>query len=54
LEGIIVGKDHIPVIDEALMTMMRDLKDSTAAQVGNHSFLPVSDPNFYNQASIFI
>ena len=53
LEGIVIGKDSVPVIDEALITMMRDMRDSTT-QVGNNSFLSVTDPNFYNQASIFI
>jgi hypothetical protein len=27
-EGIIVGKDPIPVIDEALITMMRDMRET--------------------------
>jgi hypothetical protein len=52
-EGIVLGKDSIPVTDEALITMMREMRDSTT-QVVNNSFLSVSDPNFYNQGSIFI
>jgi hypothetical protein len=27
-DGIIVGKDPIPVIDEALITMMRDMREA--------------------------
>ena len=53
LEGIVVGKEPIPVIDEALITMMRDMRDSTT-QTSSNTFLSVTDPNFYNQASIFI
>jgi len=49
LDGIVLGKDSFPVIDEAVITMMREMRDSIT-QAGNKSFLSVSDPNFYNLA----
>jgi|Laugresu1bdmlbdd_1035124.scaffolds.fasta_scaffold16984_1 5'-AMP-activated protein kinase catalytic alpha subunit len=45
MEGIVVGKENIPVIDDVLQVMMRD-----AAANGDGTI----DPNYYNQAVIHI
>lgn len=51
LEGIVVGKDRIPIIDDALNQMIKDNKEN---QQNSSSGLNTSDPNFYNQACVFI
>lgn len=45
-EGIVVGKDSIPIIDEAVQAMLKDV-------TLNQSSLN-DDPNFYNQAIVYI
>jgi 5'-AMP-activated protein kinase, catalytic alpha subunit len=42
MEGILVGKENIPIIDEAIQNMIRDSGCSS------------EDPNFYNQAVVYI
>ena len=42
MEGILIGKENIPIIDEAIQNMIRDSGCSS------------EDPNFYNQAVVYI
>jgi hypothetical protein len=49
LEGIVVGKDKIPVIDEALHQVIREAQETTLG-----GGLNTSDPNFYNEATVYI
>ena len=46
-EGIVVGKDNIPIIDEAVQTMIRDV-------TLNGSVPDSNDPEFYNKAVVYI
>lgn len=46
-EGIVVGRENIPIIEEAVQTMIRDVTLSQATG-------EASDPNFYNQAIVYI
>jgi 5'-AMP-activated protein kinase catalytic alpha subunit len=45
-EGIVVGRENIPVIEEAVQTMIRDVTLSQQEAP--------SDPNFYSQAVVYI